>query len=202
MIFTAEKVLLIVTFIFFLSETEIIVPNTGGETLNGKTYWHLGLLKWACTHTHKHAHRQTLSDAVRQLVYAEAGFLPGISFHLSSVFRREEGWKRWRRMERRKADEWMLRRKWGWMTKMHAFYNPLNAQNRIRLTAFFSLQGCQKNNFVIQPNLLKPLQFTCSRNTLLKPINPSLYVCVLPHAHTKTEPTEEFSCGVEPRGAY
>lgn len=38
MIFTAEKVLLIVTFIFFLSETEIIVPNTGGETLNGKTY--------------------------------------------------------------------------------------------------------------------------------------------------------------------
>lgn len=96
----------------------------------------------------------------------------------------------------------MLRRKWGWMTKMHAFYNPLNAQNRIRLTAFFSLQGCQKNNFVIQPNLLKPLQFTCSRNTLLKPINPSLYVCVLPHAHTKTEPTEEFSCGVEPRGAY
>lgn len=108
-------------FHFFLSETEIIVPNTGGETLNGKTYWHLGLLKWACTHTHKHAHRQTLSDAVRQLVYAEAGFLPGISFHLSSVFRREEGWKRWRRMERRKADEWMLRRKWGWMTKMHAF---------------------------------------------------------------------------------
>lgn len=47
-------------FHFFLSETEIIVPNTGGETLNGKTYWHLGLLKWACTHTQTRTQANTL----------------------------------------------------------------------------------------------------------------------------------------------